>query len=62
MSKRYSGFQINTPKTSNGGNWYYCHKDTGGKYDGKYNNHNSLECQGAMKRKPIKPKRDQWWR
>ena len=40
MSKRPSESKINTPNTWNGGIWYYCHRDTGGKLYGQYRKKN----------------------
>ena len=53
MSKCLSESQMNTPKTWNGGTWYYFHKYTGGKCDGQHRKHNPSECQCIMKKKPI---------
>ena len=40
MLKRPSESQLNTPNTWNGGIWYYCHRDTGGKFYGQYHKKN----------------------
>ena len=41
MLKRPSESQLNTPNTWNGGIWYYCHRDTGGKFYGQYRKQNT---------------------
>ena len=62
MSKRPGGSQLNTPKTWNGGTWYYCHRDTGGKFYGQYCKHKLSECQVTMKREAIHKNIDPEWR
>ena len=36
------------PKTWNGKEWWFCHKDTGGKCDGEYRRHHPKDCQGRQ--------------
>ena len=57
MSKVHREYYLNDPNTWNVGTWYYCHKDTGGKCDGKYCKNKPSECQGTMKMKLIHPKK-----
>ena len=38
--------ELKKPKEWNGIKWYYCHKDTGGKCDGKWRRHKPSSCKG----------------
>ena len=45
FDKRPNG-DITKPREWKGKMWYYCHKDTGGKCDGKHRMHKPSECKG----------------
>jgi hypothetical protein len=34
------------PRMWNDKSWYYCHPDTGGKWDGQYRRHKPSQCEG----------------
>ena len=38
--------ELKKPKEWNGIKWYYCHKDTGSKCDGKWRRHKPSSCKG----------------
>ena len=46
FSRRPGEDELKTPKEWNGVKWYYCHKDTGGKCDGKWRQHKPSQCKG----------------
>ena len=54
MFQRPSDAELNKPKTWNGRQWWFCHKDTGGKCEGVYRVHKPQECRGSAPRKSPK--------
>ena len=49
--KRPKSADLKKPKKWKGVNWYYCHKDTGGKCDGVWRQHKPSECKGKQFRR-----------
>ena len=41
------------PGAWNGSQWWYCHPDTGGKYNGVYRIHKPHECRGMAKKRSL---------
>jgi hypothetical protein len=52
--------ELRKPKKWKGVNWYYCHKDTGGKCDGIWRQHKLSECKGTAYRRtnPANPNKE----
>ena len=46
FSKRPEDGELSAPREWNGIMWYYCHKDTGGKCDGRWRQHKPSQCKG----------------
>ena len=54
MFQRPTEAELNKPKMWNGRQWWFCHKDTGGKCGGVYRVHKPHECRGSAQKKPMK--------
>ena len=59
MFQRPAEAELKKPKMWNGRQWWFCHKDTGGKCGGVYRVHKPQECRGSAARKPPKADRSQ---
>ena len=51
MHQRPAEPDLRKPRTWNGAQWWYCHKDTGGKCDGVYRIHKPQDCKGTARPK-----------
>ena len=49
MNQRPNEADLRKPRTWNGAQWWFCHKDTGGKCDGVYRIHKPQECKGTAR-------------
>ena len=54
MYQRPSESELKKPRTWNGAQWWFCHRDTGGKCDGVYRIHKPQDCKGTARSKTQK--------